>query len=183
MRLLIALGLADNTINKITPIQQGIIVTTLSGGPLIAGQANQLNLSTGDPKAALDGAMLYAKAENIIRVGSFSDPSGTFKDFPGCGRNHQGKYAGVIHQQIISNTVSCHAPSLGDEGFLLTSLPKFFYTGLSFNVPKCDIGPITLAGLDVTDNGFGIWNVTMPVVGAVSDADDCMRSDWDSWSH
>lgn len=50
--------------------------------------------------------MLYAKTATIQRVGSFFDPSGTFKDFPGCGRNAQGKIAGVIHQQIITCNVS-----------------------------------------------------------------------------
>ena len=46
---------------------------------------------------------------------------------------------------------------------------------LSYNAPKCGTGPITLAGLDVTDNGFGVWNVTFPVVGGQPlDADgDC----------
>jgi hypothetical protein len=86
------------------------MVTTLEGGPLIAGQPNQLNLSSGDPNAALDGAMLYAKTPEIKRVGSFYDPSGIFKDFPGCGRNAQGKHAGVIHQQIISCNVSLLTP-------------------------------------------------------------------------
>jgi len=49
--------------------------------------------------------MLYAKTPAIKRVGSFFDPSGIFKDFPGCGRNGQGKNAGVIHQQIITCNV------------------------------------------------------------------------------
>ena len=96
----------DNTLNALTPIQQGIIVTTLSGGPLIAGEANALNISTGDPNVALDGAMLYAKTTAQARVGSFTDPSGTFKDFPGCGKNSQGQHAGVIHQQSITDCVS-----------------------------------------------------------------------------
>lgn len=150
-----------NTLNKITPIEQGIMVTTLSGGPLIAGQPNVLNISTGDPNVPLDGAMLYAKTPDLARVGSFVDPSGTFKDFPGCGLNGQGQPAGVIHQMIISNCA--------------------FYTGLSFNVPKCNVGPITLAGLDVTDNGFGVWNVTMEVQGAVANASDCGQAGWHPW--
>lgn len=106
IQLLIGHGLADNTLNKITPIPQGIKVTTIEGGPLIAGQLNQLNLSSGDPNAALDGAMLYAKTARLERVGRFSDPSGIFKDFPGCGRNAHGQFAGVIHQQIVSCNVS-----------------------------------------------------------------------------
>jgi len=142
-----------DTLNQITPIQQGIIVTTASGGPLIAGQANQLNISSGDPNVALDGAMLYAKTANISRVGSFTDATGIFADFPGCGLNRQGKMAGVIHQNLIT----CDS----------------FYTGLSFNAPACNVGPITLAGLDITDNGFGVWNVTMNVTGTAYNATDC----------
>lgn len=49
--------------------------------------------------------MLYAKTPEIKRVGNFSDPSGIFKAFPGCGRNGQGQHAGVIHQQIITCNV------------------------------------------------------------------------------
>lgn len=49
--------------------------------------------------------MLYAKTPEIKRVGSFFDPSGIFKDFPGCGRNGQGQHAGVIHQQVITCNV------------------------------------------------------------------------------
>jgi len=46
---------------------------------------------------------------------------------------------------------------------------------LSYNAPKCGTTPITLGGLSVTDNGFGVWNVTFPVVGGMAiDADgDC----------
>jgi hypothetical protein len=66
--------------------------------------------------------------------------------------------------------------------FVLTLLSQASYTGLFFVPPKCDVGPITLAGLDVTDNGFGVWNVTMQVVGASKDADDCDNSEWHPWS-
>ncbi len=121
MPFLIVRGLADNTLNSIKPIQQGMVVTTMSGGPLIAGQANQLMLSSGDPNAALDGAMIYAKTENLARVGSFTDKSGTFADFPGCGKNKQGQFAGVIHQNIISDNVS-----------LQTSGPSLFGTWSSY---------------------------------------------------
>ncbi len=38
---------------------------------------------------------------------------------------------------------------------------------LSYNAPKCGNAPITLAGLSVTDNGFGVWNFTFPVVGGL----------------
>lgn len=36
---------------------------------------------------------------------------------------------------------------------------------LSYNAPQCGTGPITLAGLSVTDNGFGVWTYTFPVTG------------------
>jgi hypothetical protein len=38
---------------------------------------------------------------------------------------------------------------------------------LSYNAPKCGTEPITLGGLSVTDNGFGVWNFTFPVVGGI----------------
>jgi hypothetical protein len=104
------------------------MVTTMEGGPLIAGQPNQLNLSTGDPNIALDGAMLYAKTANLKRIGSFFDPSGIFMDFPGCGRNPHGKHAGVIHQQVITCNVSLQIPlACLLEVCLLTNL---FVTGI-----------------------------------------------------
>lgn len=39
---------------------------------------------------------------------------------------------------------------------------------LSYNAPKCGTGPITLGGLSVTDNGFGVWNYTFPVTGGLA---------------
>jgi hypothetical protein len=39
---------------------------------------------------------------------------------------------------------------------------------LSYNAPKCGTEPITLGGLSVTDNGFGVWNFTFPVVGGLT---------------
>jgi hypothetical protein len=39
------------------------------------------------------------------------------------------------------------------------------YTGLSYHAATCGDGSVTLAGLVVTDNGFGVWNYTMTVVG------------------
>jgi hypothetical protein len=41
------------------------------------------------------------------------------------------------------------------------------YTMLAYNAPKCGTAPITLGGLSVTDNGFGVWNVTFPVSGGL----------------
>ncbi|MCJ1406052.1 hypothetical protein MMC19_000117 [Ptychographa xylographoides] len=138
-----------NTLNSILPIQQVITVATMNGGPLIAGQANQLNISSGVPGVAIDGAMLYVHNAAGIRQGCFSDASGTFKAFAGCGLNAQGGPAGVIHQHLIS----CNAS----------------YTGLSYNVPICGPanGTLTIAGLGVTDNGFGVFNYTLPVTGSI----------------
>ena len=36
---------------------------------------------------------------------------------------------------------------------------------LSYNAPTCGYGEVMLAGLGVTDNGFGVWNQTMLVTG------------------
>lgn len=49
------------------------------------------------------------------------------------------------------------------------------YTMLSYHAPKCGTEPITLGGLSVTDNGFGVWNFTFPVTGGMpADKDgDC----------
>jgi hypothetical protein len=38
------------------------------------------------------------------------------------------------------------------------------YTNLSYIVPEDHKGPIFMAGLGVTDNGFGVWNYTLQVV-------------------
>ncbi|MCJ1282542.1 hypothetical protein MMC26_001865 [Xylographa opegraphella] len=134
-----------NTQNAILPIKQGLLVTTQSGGPLIAGQANALVLSSGAAGVALDGAMLYANSPSGARVGSFVDAGAVFKPFPGCGLNAHGQMAGVIHSQLIT----CNET----------------YTMLSYNAPRCGYGTVMLAGLSVTDNGFGVWNQSMEVVG------------------
>ena len=49
------------------------------------------------------------------------------------------------------------------------------YKALSYTPPKCGNAPVTLGGLSVTDNGFGVWNYTFPVTGGLPiDADgDC----------
>jgi hypothetical protein len=85
-----------------------MIVKTMSGGPLIAGTANQLYLSSGAKGVALDGALLYAQDPHGVHEGSFTDKDSLnrFKDFPGCGKNRQGKFAGVIQQAVISDDVS-----------------------------------------------------------------------------
>jgi len=94
--------------NSVKSINQGIIVKTANGGPIIAGTANQLILSSGSANVALKGALLYAQDSNGIRQGSFSDKGGsnTFIPFPGCGKNPQGQVSGVIQQTGISATVS-----------------------------------------------------------------------------
>ena len=157
------------------PIKQVILVTTQNGGPLIAGQANPLVLSSGAPGVALDGAMLYANNPSGARVGSFTDAGGIFKDFPGCGLNAHGQMAGVIHSQLITCNVSSRKSSTTlSSQISLTSLQET-YTMLSYNAPKCGNGMVMLAGLGVTDNGFGVWNQTMQVTGQQPyDADgDC----------
>lgn len=44
------------------------------------------------------------------------------------------------------------------------------YTELFYNAPACvPGGNITLAGLSVTDMGFGVWQYTFPVTGSKCD--------------
>jgi hypothetical protein len=106
-----------NTLNSLLPIQQGLVITLPNGTTsLPAGKQVQLKLSSSVPNMNLDGALLYAN-EGRQRVGSFTDKGGMFQAFHGCGRNREGHFAGVIQQQIISNTPS--------------------YSQLSFNVPAC----------------------------------------------
>jgi hypothetical protein len=57
----------------------------------MAGQPNRLNLSSGDPNTALDGAMLHAKTPEIKRVGSFFNPSGILHAFPAGGTQWSGQ--------------------------------------------------------------------------------------------
>ena len=94
--------------NNITSINQGIVVKTANGGPLVAGTANPLILSSGAANVALKGALLYAQDANGVRQGNFTDKgnTNTFVPFPGCGKNPQGHISGVIQQTGISATVS-----------------------------------------------------------------------------
>jgi hypothetical protein len=138
-----------NTLNSLQPIIQGLVLKTLNGGPLVAGQANQLSLNSGAAGVNLDGALVYAFTVDEVRVGSFTDKGGqgTFANFPGCGKNAEGEWAGTVHQQIISNNES--------------------YSALFFNVPACvQSANITLKGLSVTDNGFGVFDYSFAVVGS-----------------
>jgi hypothetical protein len=94
--------------NKITSIKQGIVVKTANGGPLVAGTANKLILSSGADNVALNGALLYGQDPKGVRQGSFTDNgnTNTFVPFRGCGRNPQGQISGVIQQTGISASVS-----------------------------------------------------------------------------
>jgi len=139
------LASCHNSFNSIEAIPQGVQVTTVSGGAIIAGIPNALNLSSGDPAAALDGTLIYAVDATGARVGSFADSAtpSMFEDFPGCGLSKQGQMAGVIQSDVISD---CS-----------------FYDTLNFNAPIDLQGTVTFMGLSVTDNGFGVFNFTMPV--------------------
>lgn len=136
-----------NTLNSLLAIEQGLVITLPNGTTsLPAGQQVQLKLTSSVPNMNLDGALLYAN-EGRQRVGSFTDSGGVFKAFHGCGRNQEGQLAGVVQEQIVSGTPS--------------------YSQLSFNVPKCvHSGNITIAGLSVTDAGFGVWKYNFPVTGS-----------------
>lgn len=94
--------------NSLTSINQGIVVKTANGGPIKAGQANQLVLSSGTTNVPLKGALLYAQDTAGVRQGSFTDKSGanTFIPFNGCGKNPQGQVSGVIQQMGVSANVS-----------------------------------------------------------------------------
>jgi hypothetical protein len=135
-----------NTLNSLTAIQQGLKVTVVNGTVLKAGTREPLLLNTGTEGVALAGAMLYAQ-EGAKRVGSFTDTGKKFVKFPGCGKNQNGKYVGVIQEDIVSEDAT--------------------YSMLSFNVPTCvPSGNITMAGLSVTDKGFGVWKYTFLVTGS-----------------
>lgn len=135
-----------NSLNSLNSIQQGLKVTTANGGPIVAGQANQLVLANPNKGQALGGALLYASDGTGQRQGTFTDKgANTFVTFPGCGVNAQGTPAGVIQQQGISATGT--------------------YNQLFYNAPATVSGNITLSGLSVTANGFGVWTYTFPVSG------------------
>jgi len=138
------LASCHNSFNSIEAIQQGVQVTTVSGGPITAGIPNPLNLFSGDPAVAIDGVLLYAENAAGVRVGSFADTANPpmFEDFPGCGMSQQGQMAGVIQSDVLD------CPT---------------YSTLNFNAPIDLQGTVTFIGLSVTDNGFGVFNFTLPV--------------------
>lgn len=106
------LASCHNSFNTIEAIQQGVQVTTVSGGPIIAGLPNALNLSSGTAGVALDGTLIYATDATGTRVGSFVDMANPpiFEDFPGCGLSKQGQMAGVVQSTLVSDNVSFTYP-------------------------------------------------------------------------
>jgi hypothetical protein len=118
------LASCHNSINKIEAIPEGVQVTPVNGMSIVAGLPNPLNLSSGDPNAALDGTLIYAMDSTGTRVGSFVDmaKSPVFEDFPGCGISKQGQMAGVIQSTVISDCVSLHG---AQHGLFLTRSSPF----------------------------------------------------------
>jgi len=134
-----------NSPNSITSIQQVIKVTTASGGPIVAGQANQLVLNSAIAGVELVGVLIYAKDPSGRRIGTMTDQGGILAPFPGCGLNPEGKTVGVIQTMSVAKNGT--------------------YTQLFYNAPPYASGSITFQGLGVTNSGFGVFNYTMPVTG------------------
>jgi hypothetical protein len=134
--------------NSINSINQGITVKTANGGPIVAGTANHLILSSGSANVALKGALLYAQDTNGVRQGSFTDKGGanTFVPFPGCGKNPQGQISGVIQQTGVSATVSrWHHPYLHMEiKDCYTKLVNREPTAISSIMPQRPSHPVLL---------------------------------------
>jgi len=143
------LASCHNSFNTIEVIPQGLKIATVSGGAIVAGVPNPLNMSSGDAAVAIDGVLLYAENLAGDRVGSFFDMAKPpmFEDFAGCGISKQGQMAGVIQSDILD------CPT---------------YTTLNFNAPVDLQGSVTFMGLSVTDNGFGVFNVTLPVTSCAA---------------
>jgi hypothetical protein len=102
------LASCHNSVNTVEPLDPGLQIVTVNGGPIIAGVPNALNISTGNPNLAVDGVMVYALNTNNQRVGSFSDTAAApvFVDFDACGFSIQGQKAGVIQEMVVSDCVS-----------------------------------------------------------------------------
>jgi hypothetical protein len=93
-------------VNRITPLIPGISVTLASNATALqAGQANLLVLSSMAAGIALDGALVHARNATGTPVGSFTDAGGIFVPFPGCGKNQQGQFNGVVHSKLITCNV------------------------------------------------------------------------------
>jgi len=138
-----------NSPNRVTSLQQSITVTA-KNNQIVAGQANQLTLSSGGNNVVLGGVLIYGVDGSGTRQGSFTDAGTTFIPFPGCGTNPQGQNVGVIQQNGISATGT--------------------YSQLSYNAPAGATGNITLAGLFVTAKGFGTFSKSFNVGGAAGGA-------------
>lgn len=94
-----------NSPNSITSIQQIVTVTTASGGPIIAGQSNQLILNSAIAGVELVGVLIYGKDQNGVRIGTMTDQGGILVPFPGCGLNPEGKTVGVIQTMSVAKNV------------------------------------------------------------------------------
>jgi hypothetical protein len=97
-----------NSPNKVTPIPQGINVTTANRGPLMAGKANQLVLQSQVAGVELVGVLIYGNNAAGQRVGNFVDTGGKFIAFAGCGLNAQGQVSGVVQTMSVAKNVSTH---------------------------------------------------------------------------
>lgn len=72
-----------------------------NGNSIVAGQVNQLQISTADG-SQLKGALLYGQDGTGTRQGNFKDANnGPFVPFPGCGTNPQGQISGVIQREYF----------------------------------------------------------------------------------
>ncbi len=92
--------------NRITPLIPGISVTLANNATsLQAGKPNLLVLSSMAAGIALDGALVHARNAAGTPVGSFTDAGGIFVPFPGCGKNKQGQFNGVVHSQLVTCNV------------------------------------------------------------------------------
>lgn len=83
-----------------------------NGTSLIAGQPNLLVLSSKVVGVALDGALLHARNAAGTPVGTYTDAGGIFVPFPGCGKNAQGQFNGVVHSNLITCNVCPTNPIL-----------------------------------------------------------------------
>lgn len=66
-----------NSPNRVTSLQQSITVTA-KNNQIVAGQANQLTLSSGGNNVVLGGVLIYGVDGAGTRQGSFTDAGKTF---------------------------------------------------------------------------------------------------------
>lgn len=146
MLLLQLLKCADNTQNAILPLQQDMAVTLAAGGTTLkAGQPNLLVLTSKVAGMALDGALIHARTNASVPVGSFKDAGGIFVAFPGCGKTKQGVFNGVVHSDLVSGNV---------RSFLLLSVirPSFHLPLLLTPLPE-HLHPTLLPGTQMRHTG------------------------------